>query len=468
MTQDSTSRDSQTDLVDALRSGVLSGPLAQQGRDILDQIRKPLRLSVLGLPGTGKSTLMNLLMGAPVVPVGAGLPTLSMSYGDESVARYTMPDGSKRETDAHDLAGIALRKPIFVEATMPLPALGKLSVMEVVAGASAAEQKRALSWAAKRTDIALWCSQGFTAQEFGLWDLMPDHVQDHSFLLLSKADLLASNNSLAGLLEDANDAAGDRFRQVLPIHGEGAIAATKPDGSVDKEALRRSGGVALISAILREVDLAKRAASDKADVFLRQIDYDPDARDAAPEVVQPIASPTRAPAATAPEVPKPADAPASETAVAEAPAPQAPPGQVAPEKAPEPSAAPAQATTPAIANTNAPGPAEPISAAAREACTQAAAQLEAEGEALAVEMTAGRLTPDAVLEVSVDTISWLAEYLGESGAANDPVLKQVRATANDAADLVQLIQLETGGNVAVDAVSLMVQLKQELLAQIAA
>ena len=99
---------------------------------------------------------------------------------------------------------------------------------------------------------------------------------------------------------------------------------------------------------------------------------------------------------------------------------------------------------------------------------QGVEQLSAEGAALVVELNAGRLTPDAVVEVSVDTVSWLADYLSDCGVANDPVLGRARAAANDAADLVQLIQLETGENVALDALSLMIQLKHELQAEIAA
>ncbi len=48
-------RDSQKDLIAVLDSGQLEEGPAKHAKDILARLQKPLRLSVLGLPGSGKS-----------------------------------------------------------------------------------------------------------------------------------------------------------------------------------------------------------------------------------------------------------------------------------------------------------------------------------------------------------------------------------------------------------------------------
>lgn len=440
-------RDSQKDLIAVLESGQLAEGHAQQAKDILDRMQKPLRLSILGLPGSGKSKLMNLLLGAQVFPEGATLPTISMTYAEVDSARCTLSNGNVETMDTSDLTQIAAIRPAFVELGMPLPALRKLSMMEVVVGHDPAEQQRAVRWAAKRTDIVLWCTQGCTPAEEQLWSLLPGNVQDHSFLILTKADALGAVGRLNGLVEDANRVGTDYFRQVLPVATTVALDARKPDGNVDKAALKSSGGMALISAILREVDAGQRAAADAAEVLLSQLDIDLDAlgtEDTAEEFAveetsasseQPEAAPVQA-------------EPAKEMAAPKV-------------EAPTVSEEPVDKVEPETPETG-------LTPDARELCSQVVDQLTAEGEALFEQMEAGELTDDAVIDVSVDTVIWLADYLGDADVAGEPAMRRTCATANDAADLIQLIQLEKGDSVALDALSLMIQIKHEIQAELAA
>ena len=149
-------KDSQENLALALGSGQLSDALTKQGQAILDRLKDPLRLSILGAPGSGKSTLMNLLLGTNVIPEGVRLPTLSLTYGEQPTAKCVLPNGEKKVLAGADPYAIASLKPAFVELALPLPSLRKLSMMEVVTGEDMNDQARAINWASKRTDIALW------------------------------------------------------------------------------------------------------------------------------------------------------------------------------------------------------------------------------------------------------------------------------------------------------------------------
>jgi len=68
----------------------------------------------------------------------------------------------------------------------------------------------------------------------------------------------------------------------------------------------------------------------------------------------------------------------------------------------------------------------------------------------------------------VEHLQWLSEYLNANGDDADPALTRVRDTAMDAADLVQLMQMEKRDSAAVEALSLMIQIKHELQADLAA
>jgi len=351
-----------------------------------------------------------------------------MTYADAPAAVCTLHNGEKQTLAHADLETIAALEPVFVDLHLPLPALGKLSLTELVVSEDPSEQRRAVHWAGKRTDIVLWCTQACTAAEAELWAMLPEHVLDHSFVLLTHADTLRRSGSLEAVLAHTQDRAQEYFPQTLAIGTRDALAARQADGKVDKDQMRASGGMALISAVLKKIEMGKRAAQDSADLFLSQVGYQ------SATAVQPVA-----PASTAPAAKAAADA-----------------------QAPDPKAT----AKPEAKATEAED--QPLSADARALCEQAAQQLMAEGTALQEQFEAGTLDDQSVLEVSVDTVTWLADYLENSACANDPGMRRTCRAATDAADLVQLIQLETAQTVAQDALGLMIQLKQEILAELAA
>jgi len=404
MTQTPPLRDGVSDLRRAIAQAGLSEQLKAHAQALLDQIERPVRLAMFGLPGSGKSQVLNFLAGTDVLPRGAKLPTLQLSYGDDPIAHCTLPDGTVESLPMGDMQAISALGPVFVDARMPLPALKKISILEVRAGASLREQQRAMGWAAKRSDVALWCSKGaFGRDEQALWAQMPAALQDHAFLLMTHDDNPAVEEAYPGRVDRAIYAMQDQFRRVLAIGTKTAIAARNPDGTVDKDMLRGSGGMALISAILRMVEAGQQGARDQADIFLRQIGFDPDAQ---------------APAAVAP---------------------------------PAPIQPLAEETTP-----------HSLGPASREACEQAVAQLTAEGTMMAQALSDVGLNDGEIVDICVDTVVWLSDYLAESGEPGDQAMGQLRETAMDAADLVQLIQLETSETVASDSISVMVQVKQEM------
>ena len=451
----------QSELEQAVAGGLLPDYIQEKAEKLLARLQQPVRLALMGMPGSGKSTLMNLLVGSDIMKEGIRLPTLQLSYGDTAQTVCTLPDGSKTTVDSADPATIAGLSPVFVEMQLPLPALRKISILEVVAPNEQDAVHRASQWAAKRCDVALWCTRGFIDAEQQIWAPMSDTIKDHAFCMMTRADTLKADGLLETALGAVSAAAKDEFNQVLPIGTKQAIAARRADGTVDKEMMRESGGLALISAVLKQVDQGRQSAVDMADILLHQhadVLAAPAPSQAAPEPA-PVAAPPPAEPDTAVEVAEPA--PDAVTRLREIAAQKAAARQQ--EQAP---AAPVQETPvqqPATAEVTS------LKPATRAVYQQVIDYIEDQGYGLSAALDdMGDSAPSEVIAMTVEHIQWLCGYLNENGDESDQQLLRVRNTAYDAADMVQLMQMEKRDSAALEAVSLMLQIKRELQADLAA
>ncbi|WP_432827436.1 hypothetical protein [Dactylosporangium sp. CA-092794] len=88
-------------------------------RDHLTRFDEPLRLAVTGPPGAGKSTLVNVLVGADVAPVRTGLPGQPLTwYTDGPAPRVTVYPS---QGPAHELTVARLGDALRLEPSGPPP-----------------------------------------------------------------------------------------------------------------------------------------------------------------------------------------------------------------------------------------------------------------------------------------------------------------------------------------------------------
>lgn len=255
-----------------LAEGILPEDAAQTGQRLLERIKSPVRVVVLGLPGSGKSKLMNMIAGQQIIPDNVVLPTLELAWGRDTQTVLTLQDGSVETRKGPVTADISARNPAFVRFETALPILEKLSLLEVVADGSPEDQNASIRWAVRRADIAIWCSQEFTSEEYDLWSRVPDALKDHSFFVLNKADILSSQGVLSSRISQLQDVVADEFHGMFPVATLQAISASNPDGSTDEVMLNASGGKALVKAIENRVDLGRRADLDSVLLFLSRHD----------------------------------------------------------------------------------------------------------------------------------------------------------------------------------------------------
>lgn len=426
-------------LTGILSQGRIPDNLRPGAEALIARLTKPVRVTVFGFPGSGKSTLVNLLLGSQVLTDGDRLPTTQIAWGEEPKSRCTMSDGSTRDFAHVDTAEIAAQSSIFVTVELPLPALRKISVMEVVAH-TADDVRRALHWATSRTDVAIWCSQKFNSPEQVLWGTATDEMKDHGFLAVTKADELVALGVLDNTLATLQERGAEEFNRVLPIATLDAIAARRGDGSIDKDRLTRSGGRALIGAILREVDLGQQAAKDQADILLQQFGFHDPAR-VEPAENEDDTAPVPEPGLEADAMPvaPPDNAAAGEATVDETPSADLPQADVV-----------------------------GLSSVARTAYKEAIGRLSRHGrQAVEGMKETGSLDAVQLVEDTVESVQWLSNYLGEKTAA-DAAIEHMRDAAYDAADLLQLMQMENDMNSVKESISIAIQLKREMEAALVA
>lgn len=253
----------------ALDRGLLpAGGPAEAAERLIERLERPARVALLGLPGSGKSSILNLLVGSVVVPETLRLPTIIVQHGDVARMICTLTDGTTTSLPGHDLAEVLPLAPALVTLEMDLPALKVISLLEVSAGPMEVEQKRAATWASKRSDIVIWCSTSYLPKEQSVWESLPDSVKDNSFMFLTKVDLLGSRDSATAMHDRVELRAGEEFRQILSISAKQARAAMPPGGPVNRDLFRDSGASGVIAAIKTRVQSGRRADMDTAELLL--------------------------------------------------------------------------------------------------------------------------------------------------------------------------------------------------------
>ena len=247
-------------LEQAVASGVMPPEANNLAERICKRLRNPVRLAIMGPQGAGKSQLLNFLAGADVIPKDARLPSILVAWGEDEKVDCTLANGKVKSLKSFDIEKISQLKPVFVRLKTPLPILKSISMLEVVIGTKEAEQKRALAWAARSTDIALWCTQEFTEAESDLWKTLPQTLKDHSFLIQTKADKLKDKSTRENQLEMLINAASDQFYSVHQIDTLRAHAARDEDGEIAENMLAKSGGHDLHHTVMRAVDQGIQAS----------------------------------------------------------------------------------------------------------------------------------------------------------------------------------------------------------------
>ncbi len=393
-----------SELKEILDRGGMPQSARLAGLGLLRRLSGPVRVAILGLPGSGKTSLVNMLVGAPLIPDDPAIPTLHLSYGKPPRLTATLTDGELTaiaDLSFKRLAGLSAQS---AQIDIPAPLLQHFSLSDYVLPTDPPAQHEVLEQALRRSDIVLWCSEGYSQQDQALWSGVPDVVKDHAYLVLTKADKAAATGSLGQLMQVVGPVASQDFHSVFPLAALQGLAACKGGKPADMEKWTNSGAATLVRSLRDHAASGRREDIDFADVFISRYGAKPSGRAAAvaPALAQPAPLPHR--------VALPPDA--------------------------------------------------------AEHCARAVTHLIGSAGQFAPLIRIGDdEAQSTILSQCVRVVEELADLVAPLENSND---NSVVDDINEAVEMITLLQLEGGAGPASDALALLAQLKDELEDQLAA
>jgi len=276
----------------AIDGGALPQDRIEFGRQLLAHLAKPTQITVMGLPGSGKTSLVNMLIGKRLVPDLEQVAIIELAHGETARIRFTLRDGSSRDVqgtlDQIDIPEGTVR----ITQSLPDPTLKDTSFAEINLPTAPAAQTDLLTWAAGHSDIAIWCSPKFDPQQHAIWSSMPDALKDNSFLALTMADRLHMSGRLTAETRRFEHLYADEFLCLYPVATKQALAARQDGRVVDADLWKASGGRAFLDGIQRQIESGRMADLDHADMLLEQFRLIATAEPTPPsEPATPVAAP---------------------------------------------------------------------------------------------------------------------------------------------------------------------------------
>jgi len=417
-------------------TGGLAPRTAEQASNLVARLETPVRIALLGPEGRGRAEAVAALLGAPVLPDLPDRPAAEIRWGETPRTEVRRVDGTRRPE--RDVAR-AFDDPDATLVTLerPLPALRRMSLLDLGADARPDDLRGALAWAETRADVLVWWSADFSAAEREAWEAAPAHLRDHGFLVLWRA--------VAGPVGAPRAAA----------QGGGAFVRVLTAGPA--EAGGGDGVRALAAELWRHVEFGRQADADTALMFLRK--HEGAARRGPPD---PFAAPL---AGAAPRAGAPIPAMAPGSGLPRAPARRDAPPAPSPARAAAPSPAPSLAHAPEGAS-GTPGSGS-RSPALRAFCREAAAHVRLRARQL-LSARGAAPRPASVPPIArhcSQTIAALVERLDDAAGIDDADLDALSALLTDAEEGLARLAEEVAPEE--DAVLILLQLRREFEARAA-
>jgi Dynamin family len=221
------------------------------------------RLVLMGEFSSGKSTLSNILLGGPMVPMqvtATRLPPVFISYGEPSAYAITR-SGAQVEVDLSDFGVLSPDEFRSLHLTMISDTLELCDLVDMP-GISDPNMP-ADTWDAcvRGSDHVIWCThatQAWRQSEDAMWDRMRAATSGVNVLLITQFDKLRNPRDCSRVVGRVAAETAGKFTATYPVNLLEALTAGE-----DIDAWKNSG-VAPFMERLVEILLAPPAASDIA------------------------------------------------------------------------------------------------------------------------------------------------------------------------------------------------------------
>lgn len=231
------------------------GPQAEESEP--EAAQKP-RFAIMGEFSAGKSTLSNLLIGSPVLPVkvtATQLPPVWISYGDADPYLVKV-DGSEEPFDFADLSDIDLDETKCLRVFHKSDALELCDLIDMPGISDPNMSSEVWERALHLADGVIWCThatQAWRQSEAAVWSSVDAGLYRKSLLLLTRIDKITSDRDRQRVLRRVEKEVTGLFSGVIPISLTEAI-----DAGEDHARWQKSGAEAFAAAMLELIEnLAK-------------------------------------------------------------------------------------------------------------------------------------------------------------------------------------------------------------------
>ena len=261
-------------IVGQLHSVLSSGQVPRRQRDlgaeILCHLSQAVRVVVLGRPGSGKTSLINMMLGQEVVHAHNAVDIVEVVYGATAQVTALWVDGTTQTFAGHGMDGQDCREAQRLTYEVPLDGLKTLAFCEVTQPNDLPRQQALLETALQEGQVFVWCSEGFDQTEQDIWRSVPDAIKDHSFLALTKADRQIMKGDLGAQIAVLEEIAAEEFLGLHPVATLHALKA-RAGGEAQEALWQASGGQELVSAVETQVRKGRAADLDQARALLSQL-----------------------------------------------------------------------------------------------------------------------------------------------------------------------------------------------------
>ncbi|MFK7940968.1 MAG: hypothetical protein AB8B82_16430 [Roseovarius sp.] len=402
------------ELEHVLDRGDLPPPYDRWGARLLAHLTKPVQVVVTGYAGSGKSALIEMLSAQPHIGRTLNLPMIELTYGPRERALIERADGSVLSTMGLLRDAECPSDAVRARQEVPAPQMTQQDYIEIGLSGSFDQKRATLQAAAARADVMIWCSQSFDEEERTLWAHVPDTVKDHSVLALTMADQQLMRGVLTDRIAELEPVVAEDFLGLFPVATLQGITARVHSDAVNDTLWISSGGQHLSDLLTRQVRQGRKADVDQARIFMdRLASRGLGAQDL-------VAVP-----------------------------------ETAPETAPTLAVAPDQMQDAVLDD------------GVAHAFAQAADVLQGHAQNLFDQIeSAGTFEPDHILEGCAQAMTAVTDVLDANDLA-DAMMGAVRDDVQESEEMLMLFQLEQGEEAALDAVTLLLQVRKELIDKMA-